>query len=275
MAKKERTKEKFSTELFIRFTETRAPEIREKLILTHQNLARFLAQKYANKGTPLEDIMQEASIGLINAVDRFDPSRGIRFATYATPTILGEIRRYFRDKGWQMKIPRRIQELVLEVNKELELLQRELLRSPSIQEISARLDASEEEVAEALALDNPISLETIVSDNEQVSSGIMDLVGGEDPNFAHFDVSSLIQDTLAQLPPNLSRVLVMRFFENLSQVEVARKLGYSQMYVSRLQAKALGMLRRIMKDEINTAIERNVVEPRQLESVWEKWALDS
>ena len=140
-----RERDAATPELFEEYARTRDADLRERLILAHSNLARYLARKFANRGEPLEDLTQVGMIGLMNAIDRFDPTRGIRFATYATPTILGEIRRYFRDRGWAVKVPRRLQELSLAANKAVDTLTQELDRAPTVAEIAARREIGEQE----------------------------------------------------------------------------------------------------------------------------------
>src|SRR5580658_7647610 len=140
--------------LFARYGRTRVPHLRDRLVLMHQNLVRYLASKFANRGEPLEDLIQVGTIGLINAIDRFDAGRGTKFSTYATPTIVGEIRRYFRDKAWSLKVPRRLQELNQAAARAQEELRGKLGRPPTIQEVSERLGASEEETLAAMELGN-------------------------------------------------------------------------------------------------------------------------
>src|SRR5438128_11445445 len=135
---------------FETFAETRDPTLRDELIEAHLGLAEYLARRFANRGEPLDDLVQVASVGLLKAVDRFDPERGLEFSTYATPTIVGELKRHFRDKGWAVRVPRRIQELHLRLGKVVSTLSQDLGRSPTIAEVAERAGASEEEVLEAM-----------------------------------------------------------------------------------------------------------------------------
>lgn len=137
-------------QLFAQYKETKDPEVRDQLIVSHLNLVRFLASKFKNRGEPLDDLIQVGTIGLIKAIDRFEPDRGLEFTTYATPTIMGEIKRHFRDKGWSVRVPRRLQELSSKINQVTDDLTKELQRSPSIEEIAQRLDTNVEEVLEAM-----------------------------------------------------------------------------------------------------------------------------
>jgi len=161
---KERTRE-----LFRRYKEEGDEDARNQLIVNHLNLVRYLVRKFENRGEPLDDLQQVGTIGLIKAIDRFDPSRGLEFTTYATPTITGEIKRHFRDKGWSVRVPRRLQELSAKVNKAREALTAELLRPPSVEEVANYLGVSEDEVLEAMesaSAYNSTSLETGKSDSD-------------------------------------------------------------------------------------------------------------
>ena len=240
-------------ELFDKYRRTRDPKIREQLILAHANLVRYLARKFANRGEPVEDLTQVGMIGLINAIDRFDPSRGVRFATYATPTIVGEIRRHFRDRGWAVKVPRRLQELSLAVTKVMDQLTQELDRSPTVAEIASRLEVSEEEALEAMELrelyDLP-SLDSELGEGSEDSRGVLgDYVGEMDVALERFERRTRLADALRALPPRERKVIALRFFGSLSQTEVARRMGISQMHVSRLQQRALKRLREVAREQ--------------------------
>jgi len=240
-----------SDHLFNEFYRTREPELREKLVFLHMNLVRFLARKYANRGEPLEDLLQVGTIGLLNAIDRFDPTRGIRFATFATPTILGEIRRYFRDRGWAVKIPRRLQEVNLAASRAADSLTQELGRPPTVAEISQAIGATEEETLEAMEISSfyePISLESDFDDGLESASVLGDYVGEDDSRIAALDLQERLQDALSRLAPRERAIVEMRFLRNLSQMEVAKRLKISQMHVSRLQQRALAKLRQIVKE---------------------------
>src|ERR1700688_2561995 len=139
-------------ELFIEFADSTDPSVRDELVLAHLTLVRYLAVRFAHRGETLEDLVQVGTLGLIKAIDRFDPSRGVEFTTYATPTVIGEIKRHFRDKGWAVKVPRRLQELNLAVNRAVENLSMELGRSPTVQNLSAKLGATDEQTIEAQEL---------------------------------------------------------------------------------------------------------------------------
>jgi len=240
-------------ELFQQYHRTRDPKLRDKLVLAHANLVRYLARKFANRGEPLEDLIQVGMIGLINAIDRFDPSRGIRFATYATPTIVGEIRRYFRDRTWAIKVPRRLQELSLAASKAIDTLTQELDRAPTIAEIASRLNIEEQQALEAVELgdlyDLP-SLDTDLGEDSDDSRGVLaDYVGEMDLALARFEQRARLSQALRALPPRERQIIQLRFLANLSQTEVARRMGISQMHVSRLQQRALQRLRDLVRQE--------------------------
>ena len=239
-------------ELFAEFSRTHDPQVRERLILAHMNLVRYLARKFANRGEPLEDLTQVGMIGLINAVDRFDPGRGIRFATYATPTIVGEIRRHFRDKGWAVKVPRRLQELSLAANRAVDELSQKLDRAPTIGEIATRLGIPEEEAVEALELSDLYELPSLDrdlgSDEEDSGGALADYIGREDPEIERFERRNRLSQALKSLPDRERQIVELRFFRNLSQTEVAKRMNISQMHVSRLQHRALARLREYIRE---------------------------
>jgi RNA polymerase sigma-B factor len=242
-------------ELFAEFQKARDPQIRERLILAHMNLVRYLARKFANRGEPIEDLTQVGMIGLMNAIDRFDPTRGIRFATYATPTIVGEIRRYFRDRGWAVKVPRRLQELSLAATKAADALTQDLSRAPTIAELAQRMKVSEDEAMEALELGDMYqlpSLDTALGDEDGESHAVLaDYVGEVDAEMERFERQSRLSEAVKALPPREREIIDLRFFQNLSQTEVARRMNISQMHVSRLQHRAIERLRELVRKQEN------------------------
>jgi RNA polymerase sigma-B factor len=239
--------------LFEEYGKTGDPRIRERLVEMHQSLVRFLASKFANRGEPLEDLIQVGNIGLVNAVDRYDSGRGNKFSTYATPTIVGEIRRYFRDRAWSMKVPRRLQELNQAANRSIDALTSKLGRSPTIAEIAKAIGASEEETIEAIELGNAydtVSLEAqMQTDSENAPMSIAEFVGGEDETLKNLEQYGDLNAALANLDERERVIITLRFFKDMSQAEVAAKLNISQMHVSRLQARALGSLRKWLEAE--------------------------
>ncbi len=236
--------------MFREFARTRDERLREKLIAIHQNLVRFLAGKFANRGEPLEDLVQVGTIGLVNAVDRYDPDRGTKFSTYATPTIVGEVRRYFRDKAWSMKVPRRLQELNQAANKAVDVLSVKLGRSPKIDEIARAIGASEEETLEAIELGNAydtVSLDSrMTTEAESAPMTLAEFVGGEDETLATLQQHGDLAAAIESLDEREKVIITLRFFKDLSQAEVAKRLNISQMHVSRLQHRALNNLKKLM-----------------------------
>jgi RNA polymerase sigma-B factor len=246
----ERSEERFDRErarmLFRSFAESRDPAIREELVLAHVNLVRYLAARFANRGELADDLIQVGTLGLIKAIDRYDVARGVEFTTYATPTIIGEIKRHFRDKGWAVKVPRRLQELNLAVNRSVEKLAVELGRSPTVRDLSERLGATDEEIIEAQELGqayNLLSLDTeLGQDGEARSATLLDYVGTEDAGFAALDDRAGLERGFTVLDKRERVIIYLRFFENLSQADIAKRMNVSQMHVSRLQQRALSKL---------------------------------
>lgn len=237
-------------ELFKEYLRSRGRRTRDQLVLMHQNLVRFLAGKFANRGEPLEDLVQVGVIGLINAIDRFDPERGTKFSTYATPTIVGEIRRHFRDKAWSLKVPRRLQELNLAANKASEQLSQRLGHPPSIQEIATQVGATEEETLEAIELGNAydtVSLDSKLShEGESAPLTLAEFIGDLDGTLQSIETYGDLKQAMDSLEPREKAIIYYRFFKDMSQTEVAKRLNISQMHVSRLQQKALKRLRELL-----------------------------
>ncbi|MFC2376741.1 MAG: RNA polymerase sigma factor SigF [Lancefieldella sp.] len=229
--------------LFVQYQETHDSEVRDQLIVSHLNLVRFLASKFKNRGEPLDDLIQVGTIGLIKAIDRFDPSRGLEFTTYATPTIMGEIKRHFRDKGWSVRVPRRLQELSAKVNQVTDELTTELQRSPSIDEIAKKLEVSVDEVLEAMESSGAYSSVPLEGGGSSVDGdeapSIIDQYITEDEALAGSDDRIVLEDAIADFSPREQEIIRMRFVEGLTQVEIAEKLGISQVQVSRLLRRTL------------------------------------
>jgi RNA polymerase sigma-B factor len=232
---------------FKQLRQTGDPSAREALILGCQNLAVYLATKFADRGEPLEDLIQVAQIGLINAVDRYDLSRGIEFSTFATPTIVGEIRRHFRDKLWSIHVPRRLRELNRVLMRSVDTLSQRLGRSPTIEELAAETGAPFDVVLEALEAGRayaPASLEAEgMGDEDGRAGALVESLGREDANLERLEERETLEWALARLPEREREVLTLRYSKQLSQSQIARQLGVSQMHVSRLQRSALDRLR--------------------------------
>lgn len=246
MAKNRITWDKRKThELFRRYKEQGDEAAREELIVNHLNLVRFLAGKFANRGENLEDLVQVGCIGLIKAIDRFEPERGLEFTTYATPTILGEIKRHFRDKGWSVRVPRRLQELSSRVNKTNDELTERLKRSPKVEEIAKELGVTTGEVLEAMESSSAytsIPLEA-GSVGDEGSAAVIDRFGVEDKMLAGSDNRMIIQEAVGHFTQEEQEIIKLRFVDGLTQVEIAQKLGVSQVHVSRFIRKILQKLK--------------------------------
>ena len=229
-------------ELFRRYKEEGDVEAREKIVMSHMNLVRFLANKFKNRGEPLDDLIQVGYLGLLKAIDRFDPSRGLEFTTYATPTIMGEIKRHFRDKGWSVRVPRRLQELSAKVNQATDVLTTELQRSPKIEEIAEYLDASVDEVLEAMESSSAYSsvpLEGTGNNDNDDAPSVLDRYATEDSALNFTDDRLIIEEALKGFSPREREVIDLRFLQGMTQIEIAEQLGISQVQVSRLLRRTL------------------------------------
>ncbi|EHR32081.1 SigB/SigF/SigG family RNA polymerase sigma factor [Helcococcus kunzii] len=229
--------------------------IRDSLIEKNLYIAEILAKKYANKGIEYDDLYQIASLGLILAVDRFNVDRGFEFSSYATPTITGEIKRYFRDKGWVIRVPRRIQELSKRVNNAKAELTQRLKKNPSIDEIAELLEVSSEEIIEAMDASQVYSPQSIdknldtSSEDREVS--FADLLGEEDKNYQLVDDMSFIRGAMDNFTDIEKKIVVYRYFEKMTQVAIAEKLDVSQMTVSRLEKKVIKKFREELGIKVN------------------------
>jgi RNA polymerase sigma-B factor len=223
-------------------------QLRGRLVEMHLPLVEYLARRFAGRGEPLDDLVQVGTIGLIKAVDRFDTERGVEFSTYATPTVVGEIKRHFRDKGWTVRVPRRLQELRASLTSATAELTHQLNRAPTVAELAMQLRIGEEEVLEGLESANAytaVSLEA--GDSEGLS--VADTLGEYDLALEGVEYRESIKPLLESLPPRERRILLLRFFGNLTQSQIAAELGISQMHVSRLLARTLSQLRERLMDE--------------------------
>ncbi|WP_425087302.1 SigB/SigF/SigG family RNA polymerase sigma factor [Streptomyces cyanogenus] len=219
-------------------------ELRNQLVRMHLPLVEHLARRFRNRGEPLDDLTQVATIGLIKSVDRFDPERGVEFSTYATPTVVGEIKRHFRDKGWAVRVPRRLQELRLSLTTATAELSQLHGRSPTVHELAEKLAISEEEVLEGLESANAYStLSLDVPDTDDESPAVADTLGAEDEALEGVEYRESLKPLLEDLPPREKRILLLRFFGNMTQSQIAQEVGISQMHVSRLLARTLAQLR--------------------------------
>ena len=233
-------------EKFAAFAQTRDNAIRDELIEAHLRLAEHLARRFSNRGVPVDDLIQVASLGLVKAVERFDPDRGLEFSTFATPTIVGELKRHFRDKGWAVRVPRRVQELHVEINALVGELTQKLGRSPTIPEIAERAGTSEEEILEAMEAGQAYrsaSIDAPGGDSDDGAPGLADQWGANDSALLDAENRMLLAELIQTLPKREQLMLHLRFFEGMTQSQIADRLGISQMHVSRLLAKSLNLLR--------------------------------
>ncbi|MDH2415342.1 RNA polymerase sigma factor SigF [Nocardioides sp. CER19] len=224
---------------------------RDELVALHQPLVEHCARRFRNRGEPYEDLLQVGAIGLLKAIDRFDADRGVEFSTYATPTILGEIKRHFRDKGWAIRVPRRLQELRMQIAAASADLTQTLGRSPTAPELAAAMECSVEEIVEGLESGNAYATLSLDAgdDAEDGAATILDGIGIDDVNLAHIDLRESIKPLLEELGHREKRILLLRFFRNMTQSQIADEIGVSQMHVSRLLSRTLAQLREGLAEE--------------------------
>jgi RNA polymerase sigma-B factor len=220
--------------------------IRDALIEEHRWMAVYCARRFQHRGEPLEDLIQVGMLGILKAVERFDPSFGVVFATFAMPTIMGELRRHFRDHTWPVRVPRRVKELHLELAGATEQLSQDLGRPPIVEELAERLRASVEEVLEAMEAGAayhpaPLTPPRDADDDDQVAQDAVTL-GGDDPRLAGSDIRLTVEALLNTLPTRERQVIQLRFFEQLTQAEIALHVGISQVHVSRVLRHTLNQL---------------------------------
>ena len=240
-----------------RYRETTDPaekeRIREQLVNAYHDFVYFLARKFQNRGEPLDDIVQVGYLGLIKAIERFDPDLGFEFTTFATLTVAGEIKRHFRDKGTAIRFPRRLQELHQTVVRVNEQMKNELGREPTVGELAERLGVTPDDVTEAMEIGPaymPLSLDQpIASGDGESSRSVSEQIGGTDPELDRVEMRDVLDRAMEHLTPRERSIMAMRFYEQMSQSEIARRLGISQMHVSRLQRAALELLRKYVPEE--------------------------
>jgi len=219
-------------------------DARERALVELMPLVRALASRYAGRGEPLEDLVQVGALGLVKAVDRFDVDRGVEFSSYAVPTIVGEIRRHFRDKAWAMHVPRRLKELSVRLSRVLDELTTELGRSPTIAELAEATGAEEEEVIDALDSAQAYSTRSLHAPfDEGGDESLADKLGTVEPGYEEVEDGSLVASGLDALDERERRIVELRFFEEMTQSQIAAEIGISQMHVSRLLRHALAVMR--------------------------------
>ena len=228
----------------------RREALRDELVTAHLPVAKHIARRFGHRGEPYEDLVQVATVGLINAVDRFDPERGSDFLSFAVPTIMGEVRKYFRDSSWSVRMPRRLKELHLAINSGTARLSQQLGRAPTPSELATHLGMSREEIHEGLAAGNAYQSasldDMLMSDESSISLG--STLGTEDPEIEMIEQREALHPLLQRLPERERKIVIMRFFGNMTQTQIAQKVGISQMHVSRLLAKTLRQLREVLEE---------------------------
>jgi RNA polymerase sigma-B factor len=238
--------------LFERYLDRRDPVDREALVERFLPLARQLARRYQRPEEPFDDLLQVASLGLVKAIDRFDLEREVAFSSYAVPTILGEIKRYFRDRTWSVRVPRDLQELALKVDRAVAQLSVDLHRQPSVQEIARAVEAPQEDVLEALEASGAYratSLESPRGADDDAGDTLGDTVGTDERGFALAEDRATLASLLRAVTPREREVLRLRFEEDLTQAEIGERIGVSQMQVSRIIRQSLGRLRTVARTD--------------------------
>jgi len=228
---------------FVEYARTRDPRLRNQLVTAHLGLAHQLARRFANRGEPYDDLVQVASMGIVFSVERFDPERGVEFSTFATRTVLGELKRHFRDKGWLVRAPRRVQELDLELKEVVGSLAQRLGRSPTVAEMAEATGSTEEAVLEAMEAEQGYRARSLDAPGDN-NGPLAERLGGDDATFASVDNRAVLGPAVARLAPRDQMILRLRFEDGMSQSDIARRVGVSQMQVSRLLSASLARLRR-------------------------------
>jgi RNA polymerase sigma-B factor len=239
--------------LFVEFALERSEDTRTRLIEAHRPLAEHLARRFTHRGEPYDDLVQVSSLGLIKAVDRFDPGRGVEFTTFATKTVVGELKRHFRDKGWAVRAPRRVQELYLHLGHAIAHLSQELRRSPTVKELAEETHASEDDVIEALEAGQAYRLASLDSAGPD-EEGIGARLGTEDNRFDGAEWRAVLGPHLDTMTRRDREILRLRFVEGLTQSEIAARVGISQMHVSRLLTRSLATLREACAGAVEEAV---------------------
>lgn len=239
-----------SAELFLVFHDEDGSQAsrdgaRDSLVHLHLPLVEHCARRFRNRGEPFEDLVQVGTIGLIKSIDRFDSDRGVEFSTYATPTIIGEIKRYFRDKGWAIRVPRRLQELRMQIGSASAELTQSLGRSPTPRELAEAIGCTVEEIVEGIESSNAYSTLSLdaTDDSDDSTATMLDAIGVDDEGLEHVEIRESIKPLLDRLDAREKKILLLRFFKNMTQSQIAEEIGVSQMHVSRLLNRTLVQLR--------------------------------
>jgi RNA polymerase sigma-B factor len=227
-------------ELFARRSD---PAARDELARMFLPLAEHLARRFAGRGESVDDLVQVASLGLVQAIDRFDPTREVQFSTFATVTIVGELKRHFRDRGWSIRVPRNLQETTLVVNRTIGDLWQELGRAPTAEDVAERANLSIDQVLDAMEAANAYAASSLDTSIDAEGVSIAETMGAPDPAMEVSEAWMTVEPRIRELPPREQRILVLRFFRGMTQAEIAEEVGISQMHVSRLLSRTLRVLR--------------------------------
>ena len=239
------------SELWEQFSRTRDPAVREELAGRYLSLAKALAMRYRGASESADDLIQVASLGLVNAIDRFKPERGTPFAAFAAPTILGELKRHFRDRVWTVRVPRGLHDRMAEVDKAIGELTRDLQRSPTVREIAARMELEDADVLEVLEANHnrrPLSLDRPASDDSEDPTPA-EWLGQEDAGFDLIEGRIALEEAIPHLSERERLVLRLRFVEDMTQSQIAERIGHSQMHVSRILRRTLQRIREEIEEE--------------------------
>lgn len=228
--------------------DTRQAAVREELVRRHLPLAEHLARRFRNRGEPLDDLVQVAVVGLLKAIDGFDPRRGVDFTSYAIPTMVGEVKRHFRDKGWSVRVPRRLKEMKLDVTKAAATLTQQLGRTPTSSDLAAHLGVTEDEIRECQISARAYSTASLSAPlrEDEADSTLADVLGEADKGMESVEDRESLRPLLEELPLRQRRIIAMRFYGNMTQSQIAERVGISQMHVSRLLSRSLVHLRQGM-----------------------------
>ena len=240
------------------FASSRCPETREELVFAYAGVVRYLSMRFAHRGEPLEDLYQVGMVGLLKAIDRFEPERGFEFITFALPTIVGEIKRHFRDKGWALHVPRRLQDLNLAVTRAAETLSTELGRCATVDDIAAKLGVTSERVLEAQELGHAycalsLDAELAASEKHSKPTNRAERIGIVDADIELFENAASLKRACEVLDAKERLVIYLRFYEEVPQTEIARRLNVSQMNISRLQRRAIRKIRQSLLEATPSA----------------------
>ena len=240
------------SELWRQFARERDPAIRDELVRRNMDFARRLALRYRGASESFDDLLQVAHLGLLNAVDRFDPERGIPFAAFASPTILGELKRHFRDRVWTVRVPRGLHDRLAEVDKAITELTKKLQRSPSVGEIAEQLEVEQTDVLEVMEANHnrrPLSLDRPAGSEDTEESAPSEWIGEEDEAFELIEGRIALDAALPYLDDRERLVLRLRFAEDMTQSQIAERIGHSQMHVSRILRRALAHIREQIREQ--------------------------